>query len=865
MLKGMSNRAIGRTIWAIIIIVILIVAIAAAVYSYEITKTTTQISLSASTLATTQGTAITFSLTNFESGGKVTVYFGDGQSATDLTASSSTTTHTYENPGTYLVTAQETVGSSVVSSTNNAVKTIVITPTVSTTLAPYVSVPVISINTTTTNGPIVAVNKATLLSGGYLEAPSDPNTVISSYVWTFGNGAGETVPANSTSMDPTVNPVSTTYTQTGLYLVTLTLTTENSVSLQTYNTTVESTVAVGSSAQPYALAVTSSKVPNPGVITVAENVAGGPYSFDPQVDYETVGYEVILNTMGTLLIYDGSSTTTFLPMLAASIPSASNGGISSNDQTFTFTIRSGLKFSNGDPITAYDVWYTMIRNLLFVGGAPGTPDWILAQYLIPGATAGISVIANSTDTGDYNAIMSAVTYSNSTNTVTFNLVTPTAPGTFFTAIAFPLGTGVLDATWLQSIGSGITFTPAGFYNYENQGNEGSYNTNVQTAPVASGPYQIQSYVPGQSVVLIPNPGFTGVPGIPTVTDKILIQWVKDPETAYLLYTSGQADIVTTLPSSFMPLIKNQVSAGTSSLYEVSSLSCFFYVFNINVDTSLMKSTFGSNFNMPSDYFANTQVREAFTDAFDYTNYINQILGNNVYGENFGSTYAGVIIPGLPDYVPPSALQNVPTYDLTTATSLMQASGEANVPVSIPIVIPSGDTIDYAGAEMWGAALHQMDADISVTVEYQPFSTQIAEQVPDQNPMPLYWLGWIADYPLPSDFVNAMYEQGATYPSASGFTTAYLTSAGFSAEASQYQQLNTVIQQADAATSPTTQAQLYKTAEQDAINLYMYAYVVQPNVFWVVKPYMTGYNGIQSEENPMIGGALDSIYYWWVKG
>jgi len=492
MLKGMSNRAIGRTIWAIIIIVILIVAIAAAVYSYEITKTTTQISLSASTLATTQGTAITFSLTNFASGGKVTVYFGDGQSATDLTASSSTTTHTYENPGTYLVTAQETVGSSVVSSTNNAVKTIVITPTVSTTLAPYVSVPVISINTTTTNGPIVAVNKATLLSGGYLEAPSDPNTVISSYVWTFGNGAGETVPANSTSMDPTVNPVSTTYTQTGLYLVTLTLTTENSVSLQTYNTTVESTVAVGSSAQPYALAVTSSKVPNPGVITVAENVAGGPYSFDPQVDYETVGYEVILNTMGTLLIYDGSSTTTFLPMLAASIPSASNGGISSNDQTFTFTIRSGLKFSNGDPITAYDVWYTMIRNLLFVGGAPGTPDWILAQYLIPGATAGISVIANSTDTGDYNAIMSAVTYSNSTNTVTFNLVTPTAPGTFFTAIAFPLGTGVLDATWLQSIGSGITFTPAGFYNYENQGNEGSYNTNVQTAPVASGPYQIQS-------------------------------------------------------------------------------------------------------------------------------------------------------------------------------------------------------------------------------------------------------------------------------------------------------------------------------------------------------------------------------------
>ena len=81
-----------------------------------------------------------------------------------------------------------------------------------------------------------------------------------------------------------------------------------------------------------------------------------------------------------------------------------------------------MKFSNGDPITAYDVYYTMVRNLLFVGGAPGTPDWILAQYLIPGATIGISIMANSTDTADYNAIMNAVTYSSSANTVTFNLV-----------------------------------------------------------------------------------------------------------------------------------------------------------------------------------------------------------------------------------------------------------------------------------------------------------------------------------------------------------------------------------------------------------------------------------------------------------
>jgi ABC-type transport system substrate-binding protein len=859
----MSNRALSRTIWAIIIVVILVVAMVGAVYSYMATRPTTQISLSASTLATTQGTAITFSVAHLASNGKATVYFGDGQSATGLTASSPTTTHTYEFAGTYLVTVQETDGSSVVSSTNSVMSTVLITPTVSSTLAPLISIPVIALNSTTNpNEPVMAANTPVIFSGGYLEAPSGPNMIISEYIWDFGNGVNDTVPANSNTMDPSVNPVNATYTQTGLYPVSLTLVTENSVTLQTYDTTVVRTIAVSSSAQTFAVAVTSSKVPNPGVINVAEMVAAGPYSFDPQLDYESVGYEVILNTMGTLLVYDGSSTTTFLPMLAASIPTVGNG-INAADTVYTFTIRSGLKFSNGDPITAYDVYYSMIRNMLFEGGTPGTPDWILSQYLVPGASIGVSLMKNSTDTTDYTAITNAVTSSG--NTVTFNLITPTTPQIFFTAVADSLGAGVLDASWLQSVGAGITFTAAGFYSYQSQANEGSYNTQVQFSPVASGPYEIQSYVPGQSIVLAPNPGFTGVSGIPAVTDKISIQWVKDAETAYLLYSSGAADIVTALPTTYMPLIKAEVTAGTSSLYAFPTLACGFYVFNENIAETLMHSTFGSGYSVPANYFANTLVREAFTYAFNYTNYIDEIVGNNVYGENFGTAYAGAIINGLPYYVPSSQLQNVPSYDLTYATQLMQQSGQYNTKVSMPFVVGSGDTVNYAAAEMLAAAVHTMDPNISITVVYQPFSTEVGQTVPGANPMPIYSLAWISDYPAAADNMNALYLQGGTYPSGDGLTVAYLNSTGYATEAAQYQQLNTVLQQANAATSASTAGPLYKESEQDAINLYLYIYTIDENAFWMVKPYMTGYNGIQSQENPLIGGALDSTYYWWVKG
>ena len=197
-------------------------------------------------------------------------------------------------------------------------------------------------------------------------------------------------------------------------------------------------------------------------------------------------------------------------MAATKVPSVANGGISPDYTTYTFQIRTGLKFSNGDPLTAYDVWYSMVRDIiLFIYPEAFTPGWILTQYLVPPSMVCFvgMVCEASGDTAQLNAIMSAVTYSNSSNTVTFKLLNPTPPQLFFTAIGTDGGGGILDANWLQQVGAGITFTPAGFYAYQNQAYEETFNSKVRWAPVASGPYMIQSYVPGQSVTLIANPGF----------------------------------------------------------------------------------------------------------------------------------------------------------------------------------------------------------------------------------------------------------------------------------------------------------------------------------------------------------------------
>ena len=847
---------ITRKVAAAIIVVMMVGAVG-AVYLSRL-WVAPSISLAPTTFVAVQGTQIAFTVYGLESNGMATVYFGDGHEAN----TTSTLTYAYQNPGRYLVAAQEFVNDQPVASTFNALQTIQVTPQVSASLAPLISVPAVSFDVTRNpSAPVVRVGDNVYLYGGFFEPPTGTNMTITEYVWDFGNGVTKTVTANSTSLNPAENPATATYSKAGLYAVTLTLVTENSTSMAAYRTTVEQTVAVGSSSQPYTLFLYGGIVPNPSVINVAENLPGGPYSFDPNVDYETVGWEIIANIFSTLLIYNGSSTTNFIPIAATQVPSVSNGEISPDYMTYTFQIRQGLKFSNGDPLTAYDVWYSMIRSMLFVGS--GTGGWILAQYLVPGATAGTPIITNASDTADFNAIMSAVTYSNASSTVTFKLVRPIIPQLFFTAIAFSGSASILDSSWLQRVGAGITFTPAGFYAYQNQGNPGSYNLEVQNNPVSSGPYMIQSYVPGQSVTLAPNPGFSGVPGIPPINNTVVIQWVKDPETAYNLFRSGQADIVTALPTNYFPLIKQQVANGQAALYQYPALFEQFFVFTLRIDETAMKANFGSQYHIPSDYFTNLNVRKAFAYAFDYKKYIDEIQGNAKYGIDFGSSYAGVIIQGLPYHVPESELQNVPTYNLTYAKQLLQQSGEYDTSINIPVVVWSGNTVDFAAAEMWAAAINSIDPNIIMNPVYLPLATLFAYLIPGSNPMPVYGLGWFADYPYPSDFVDPMYKEGGIYPASDGWAVDYLNSTGHQDQAAMYAQMNSLIEEADLTTNATLAAQDYKQVEQIAINLYMYVYTIQRNFFWVVKPYMNGYQGqISYQMNPMNGGG--GLYFWWVK-
>jgi ABC-type transport system substrate-binding protein len=537
-------------------------------------------------------------------------------------------------------------------------------------------------------------------------------------------------------------------------------------------------------------------------------------------------------------------------MAATQIPSVSNGEVSPNYTTYTFQIRSGMKFSNGDPLIAYDVWYSTVRTLLFEGGL-----WV---PLVP---VEWPIMANASDTADFNAIMSAVTYSNSSNTVTFKLFSPLTPQLFLDQLVYYYYNNILDSKWLEQVGAGITFTPAGFYAYQNQANPGSYNLKVQYDPVASGPYMIQSYTPGQTITLVPNPGYPGVPGIPAVNNTVVIQWVKDTDTEFNLFRSGQADITAWFfgysDPNDIPLVEQEVANGQAALYEFPTLGDQWFGFNLAVNETGMKADFGSQYHIPSDYFANLDVRKAFAYAFNYTKYVDDLQGNLKYGIDFGDNYAGAIIPGVQYYVPESQLQNVPTYNLTYAKQLLQESGEYGVSINVPVSLQFGDLVDFQAIQMWAAALNSIDPNIAMTPSYGNVPTLISEV----RSIPIaYGFGtWL---PFASSPVDGLYAQAQSPP---GWSVQNLNQTGHKDEAAVYAEVNSLIQIADSTTNATLAAQDYKQVEQIGINLYMYVYLTTVNQFWLVKPYMTGYHGqISYQENPDIGGAQMGQYYWWVK-
>jgi peptide/nickel transport system substrate-binding protein len=108
-------------------------------------------------------------------------------------------------------------------------------------------------------------------------------------------------------------------------------------------------------------------------------VAGRLDSLDPQVSYQPGTWNLMRLYTRTLVTYSSQpgETDQLVPDLATDLGTTPDGG-----KTWTFTLREGVKFETGDPITSADIKYGIARS--FAPENVGGPTYVVDLLEDPG-------------------------------------------------------------------------------------------------------------------------------------------------------------------------------------------------------------------------------------------------------------------------------------------------------------------------------------------------------------------------------------------------------------------------------------------------------------------------------------------------
>ncbi len=816
---------------AVVVVIIVIVSTLGVLGVFSPKKSTEAFPLVySSTKLTSTGQNISFSITNVTSSSVVNVSWNFGDNTYGY---GSNVNHSYQYPGSYLVEVTYKASNGKTYNNDNTLFPITVTKAPS-SLAAQETLPVILFNKTLNPSfPLYNTSSKVSAQAGYLEPPTASGWVISGYNWSF-NGVKST--GQYFNFSASTN---------GLFAVVLNITTSDSSA--SHSNLYMQSIFVHSNSTAAGILKSKGAVLNPTTITDAEVVPGGPYTLDPQVDWETVGMEITRNVYQTLVAYNGTSTTSYIPVLATNIPTVANGEISSNDLNWTFHIRANATFANGKPVTVFDVYFSMVRELLFATGNPGTGGYTLAQAVLPGYTS------NTPNYNSYANITKALTYDNATQTITFHLFQPVP---YFLDLLSDTPSSVMEYSWAAQHGAGLAFTPSGFKAYMQEADASDYNSYIESNTMGSGPFTVSLVNPGESITLSPNPYYNPPAyGFPKSNYTVVVEYVKEASTAILLFNDGSADLLSALPTSSLPSVQTDVASGTANIYTFSTMTTYFYPFNFDINTTMLASM--GTYTIPSHYFANIYVRKAFADAFNYSEFISSILGNSKYHLTLGTNYVGLLPPSMLGYKPFSSWMNVPQYNLTQAKKYLYLSGNESTVVNFPVYVQAGDTTNFAAMSMWASIIHAIDSNITMTPVYIPFSEMIGYTAANANPMPIYDLGWGTSIPDPINMIPPMYVAGGFYPAGDGIASVGAIQAmGHPHQAQNFSMIANLSNEAMVNSNVTQRSLEYQQANQIGINLTLYLYTYIPSGMWIYRSWL---NGVQFEENPVVGGEVDTLF------
>ena len=578
--------------------------------------------------------------------------------------------------------------------------------------------------------------------------------------------------------------------------------------------------------------------------TLIEATIGGPESLDPAWAYDTASGEVIFNVYETLLFPKKESTTDFAPMLATS------WDVSPDGKTYTFHIRQGVKFQDGQDLTPQDVAYSLWRAITI--DRAGGPSWILLQPFF-----GLDVQSFENDVvkkqfnGDWakaaQAVEDAITFDNKAGTVTMKLKQPYGP---FLQILTGTWASIISMPWAIQQGA-WDGKPEDVQKYNNPSADADPLFKVMNG---TGPYKLENWVPEQETDLVRNdnywltsPLWDGGPTGQAKMQNVVIKVVNEWGTRFATFKTGDADIAyvdNQYISQVDPLVGETCDASgkctptsnadtaeaTLRLYKrLPSIQETVIFFNENVSNTGGNNALGSGAldgnGVPANFFSDIHIRNAFNYCFDWDTYIKQVWNGEAI-----QAY-GPIIQGEMGY---DANQAHFTFDLNKcadefkASTLKSADGKSlwDSGFYMQYIYNTGNDQRKTAGDILAADLQKVNPKFHLSVVGEPFALLLKDQVAGR--MPIFMLGWLEDYHDPQDWVVPFLASGGTYSSSQAFP------------ADVQNQLDQLITQGIQASDTQTRTQIYQQLQDLSFKNALDLFVVQPEGRHYEQMWVKGY-------------------------
>lgn len=321
---------------------------------------------------------------------------------------------------------------------------------------------------------------------------------------------------------------------------------------------------------------------NGGEITA--QIGPNPETLDPALNSAIDGANMLITLFEPLLIIDENNEV--------QPGQAEEYEVSDDGLVWTFTMREGLKWSDGSDLTAKDFEYTFKRLCDTELAAPYGETVVGMIDGYQDAIGNPDEEGNTTTEPDKEKLNVVASEDGKTLTIT---------------LAYP-------CSYFDKIAAFATMSPVQQATIEENGDAWSVDPETY---VCNGPYMIKEWTPSERIVCEKNPNYSGGwDSSRIVTDTLTFLLLEDSSAAYAAYTGGEAQMIKDVPTEEIPSLTSVEDGGD---YYVDPILGTYYLsmqtqkepFNdVNVRKAL-------NLAIDRDYIANVIMQGTYSPAYNF--------------------------------------------------------------------------------------------------------------------------------------------------------------------------------------------------------------------------------------------------------